>query len=62
LRSLLLILRHAERELVTRAGRSGPLRRPPNDDPAAIAAFEHRLGRILLGAFREAPPLRESRP
>jgi len=59
IRALITILRHAEPELQRRAKLNGPLRRPPNDDLTAIAAFEFRLAKLLSAALRESKPLRE---
>lgn len=59
LRALITILRHAEPNVVKRARQQGPLKRPSNDDLAAIAAFEFRLAKVLSAALRDAPPLRE---
>jgi hypothetical protein len=58
-RALLTIFRHAEREVFKRAKERGALKRPPNDDLTAIAVFEQELAKVLLGALRSAPPLRE---
>lgn len=58
LRAHLILFRHAENEVTKRAQQTGPLRRPPNGDPAGLAQFEHRLAQVLSAAFREAPPLR----
>lgn len=58
-RALIAIFRHAEDEILKRAREHTPLKRPPNDDLTAIAAFEFRLSKLLSGAFREAPPMRE---
>jgi hypothetical protein len=58
-RSLLAIFRNAESLIINRARQTGTLKRPPNDDLTAIAAFEFRLAKLLAGALREAAPLRE---
>jgi hypothetical protein len=58
-RALVTIRRHSEKAVVKRARENGPLRRPSNEDHAAIAVFEHRLAKLLMAAFRDAPPLRE---
>lgn len=58
-RALLTVFGHAEGEVQKRARQRGPLKRPPNDDLTAIAVFEHELAKLLLGAIREAKPLRE---
>jgi len=59
IRALITILRHAEPEVQRRAKQNGPLRRPPNDDLTAIAAFEFRLAKLLSAALRDSKPLRE---
>ena len=58
-RALLAIFRNAEGNVLERARATGPLKRPPNDDLTAIAAFEFRLAKLLSAALREAPALRE---
>ena len=57
-RALVVLLRHAESEIVKHARRNGPLTRPPNDQAIAMAEFEQRIAQILLRALREATPLR----
>jgi len=59
-RALLTLLLHGEAEVLKRAREHAPMRRPPNDNLAAIAAFEFRLAKILYGGLRQAPPLREA--
>ncbi len=58
LRAYMILLLHAEGEITKRARLTGPLHRPPNGDPVALARFEHQLAKILSAAFRDAPPLR----
>lgn len=58
-RALLTVFRHAEGEIQKRARQRGSLKRPPNDDLTAIAVFEQELAKLLLGALRDAKPLRE---
>ncbi len=58
-RALLTVFRHTEVELQKRARQHGSLKRPANDDLTAIAVFEHELAKLVLGAMREAKPLRE---
>ena len=58
LRACVTLLRHAENQLADQARQVGPLARPSNGDPAALAAFEHRLAQILSAAFRDAARLR----
>jgi hypothetical protein len=38
--------------MVRQGEKAGPLKRPPNGDPAALAAFEHDLMRIIDRAIR----------
>lgn len=58
LRAYMTLILHAESEITKRARLTGPLHRPPNGDPVALARFEHQLAKILSAAFRDAPPLR----
>jgi len=58
LRACVTLLRHAEDQIADQARQAGPLTRPSNGDPAALAEFEHRLARILSAAFRDAERLR----
>jgi hypothetical protein len=58
LRACILILRHAEKELVERVHQAGDLVRPPNDNALALAEFERRLAQEIAAAIRSAPPLR----
>ena len=57
-RAFLLLLRQAEHEIKQQARRNGPLKRPKNDNMAALAEFDHRIAQILFDAFRKALPLR----
>jgi hypothetical protein len=57
-RALVVLLRHAESEIVKQARRSGPLTRPANDQAIALADFEQRIAQILLRAFRDVAPVR----
>jgi hypothetical protein len=57
-RALVVLLRHAESEIVKQARRNGPLTRPANDQAIALAEFEQRIAQILLRAFRDVSPLR----
>lgn len=58
LRACMTLLRHAENQIADQARQVGPLTRPPNGDPAALAEFEHHLAQILSAAFRDAARLR----
>lgn len=57
-RALVLLLRHAENEVIKHSRRSESLVRPPNDDALALAEFDQQIAHILWRAFRETPPLR----
>ena len=57
LRSCVMLIRHAEEEIVRNARRVGPLTRPANNNQAALAVFEDRIAQILQVAFREAKHL-----
>ncbi len=57
LRSCVMLIRHSEEEIVRNAGKAGPLTRPANNDPAALAVFEHRIAQVLQVGFREAKHL-----
>jgi hypothetical protein len=58
LRAAVCVLLHAEEEIIRRLESDGPLERPSNWDPVALARFEHELAKILSMALRDAPPLR----
>jgi len=57
LRACMVILRHAESEILAQAREAAKLERPSNGDPAALARFEHQLAQILSAALRQAAPL-----
>jgi hypothetical protein len=57
-RALVVLLRHAEGEIIKQARRNGALTRPANDQAIALAEFEQRIAQILLRAFRDVSPLR----
>lgn len=58
LRATVSLLDHAREELVKQSRKVGPLKRPPNNDPAALAAFEHYLAQVVEVAIRNTRPLR----
>jgi hypothetical protein len=58
LRACVMLLRHAEDQVVDQARQLGTLTRPSNGNPAALAEFEYRLAQILSAAFRDAERLR----
>ncbi|HEX3878960.1 MAG TPA: hypothetical protein VHW24_18365 [Bryobacteraceae bacterium] len=51
LRSCLILLRHAQSQIVTQASRQGTLVRPANNDQTGIAMFEQRLAAIFQAGF-----------
>lgn len=57
-RALVVLLRHAESEIIKQARRNGPLTRPANDQAIALAEFEQRIAQVLLRALRDVAPLR----
>jgi hypothetical protein len=59
LRACMTLLCHAEGELHGAAATLGPLIRPANGDPIALAQFEFDLAKLLSKALRDAPPLRQ---
>jgi hypothetical protein len=56
LRATVTLLRRSADELVKQSRRVGPLKRPPNNDAMALAAFEHYLAQVIDSAFRNSPP------
>src|SRR5262245_54964957 len=52
MRATVSLLMHSQEELLKQSERMGRLKRPPNNDPAALATFEHNLARILDRAIR----------
>ncbi len=58
LRALLALFRRAEPDVLARARQAGPLTRPANGDPRALAEFEEQVAGVLAAAFRELPPRR----
>lgn len=57
LRATFSLLDHAGEELVKQSRKVGPVKRPPNNDPAGLAAFEHYLARVVEVAIRNTRPL-----
>ena len=51
LRSCLILLRHAQSDIVDSAARQGTLVRPANNDQTGIAMFEQRLADIFHAGF-----------
>ena len=52
LRATVSLLMHSQDELLKQSQKMGRLKRPPNNDPAALAVFEHNLARIVDRAIR----------
>lgn len=52
IRAATSLLIHSREELLKQSVRMGKLKRPPNNDPAGLATFEHNLARILDRAIR----------
>lgn len=55
-RATVMLLRHASEELLKQSRRVGPLKRPPNNDVMALAAFEHYLAQVIDSALRNTKP------
>lgn len=45
-------------ELIKQSRRVGPIKRPPNGDPTALAAFEHYLSQLIETAVWNLKPLK----
>jgi hypothetical protein len=52
LRATISLLMHSQDELIKQSEKMGRLKRPPNNDPVALATFEHNLARILDRSIR----------
>ncbi len=52
LRAATSLLLHSQDELLKQSEKMGRLKRPANNDPVALATFEHNLARILDRAIR----------
>ncbi len=57
LRACIVVLRHAENEILAQAREAAKLERPPNGDPVALARFEYQLAQLLSAALHQAAPL-----
>lgn len=62
MRVWLNILKHAEKEVLRAFEKKADLKRPANEDPVALAAYEHELSHLVLEALRNAPPLIRQKP
>lgn len=58
IRAMVTVLRHADEELIKQSRRVGPLKRPPNGDATALAAFEHYLAQLIESGIRNSKPLK----
>ncbi len=58
IRAMTTLLCHASDELIKQSRRVGPLKRPPNGDTTALAAFEHYLSQLIDTAVRNSKPLK----
>jgi hypothetical protein len=61
IRACLIHLLHAEPQILRRAQRHTPLRRPSNTEAVAIAEFDQMIAEILQHAFRDAGPIVSTR-
>lgn len=52
LRATTLLLVHSRDELMKQSEKMGGMKRPPNNDPAGLATFEHNLARLIDRAIR----------
>lgn len=58
IRAMTTLLCHASEELIKQSRRVGPIKRPPNGDTTALAAFEHYLSQLIDTAVRNSKPLK----
>lgn len=58
IRAMTTLLCHASDELIKQSRRVGPIKRPPNGDTTALAAFEHYLSQLIETAIRNSKPLK----
>lgn len=54
LRATATLLMHSRDEIVKQSGKMGSLKRPSNNDPVAIASFEHNITRLIDRAIRNS--------
>lgn len=52
LRATTVLLVHSRDELLKQSEKMGGMKRPPNNDPAGLATFEHNLARLIDRAIR----------
>jgi hypothetical protein len=58
IRACLNLVLRAEHEVIRRAERQPPLKRPSNAEAVALAEFDQTLAELLAQAFRDAGPLK----
>ena len=58
IRACLVLVLRAEPEVIRRAERQPPLKRPSNAEAVALAEFDQTLAEILSHAFRDAGPIK----
>ena len=54
LRATATLLMHSRDEILKQSGKMGGLKRPSNNDPVAIASFEHNITRLIDRAIRNS--------
>ena len=52
LRATTVLLMHSRDELLKQSEKMGGMKRPPNNDPVALATFEHNLAQLIDRAIR----------
>ena len=52
LRATTVLLMHSHEELIKQSEKMGGMKRPPNNDPVALANFEHNIARLIDRAIR----------
>jgi hypothetical protein len=57
LRATSTLLMHSAEELVKQSEKMGGVKRPSNNDPAALASFEHNITRLVDRAIRNSKVL-----
>ena len=54
LRATATLLMHSRDEILKQSGKMGGLKRPSNNDPVAVASFEHNITRLIDRAIRNS--------
>jgi hypothetical protein len=57
LRATSTLLMHSAEELLKQSEKMGGIKRPSNNDPAALASFEHNITRLIDRAIRNSKVL-----